>query len=94
MHPTSCCELHALPGQGWATLPRRGERVAVGALHVLAHVLRAVERAHLDLGPDLNSDLAPERPARGDAVVLGAAACQKWQLGEPGLGKGEGEGVR
>ena len=62
------------------TLPCCGEGIPVGALHVLAHV-RAVEGAHLDLAPDL----AAESPARGEAVVLDATACQEWQLGEPGL---------
>ena len=62
------------------TLPCCGEGIPVGALHVLAHV-RAVEGAHLDLA----TDLAAESPARGEAVVLDATACQEWQLGEPGL---------
>ena len=70
------------------TLPCCGEGIPVGALHVLAHV-RAVEGAHLDLAPDLATDLAAdlaaESPARGEAVVLDATACQEWQLGEPGL---------
>ena len=64
-------------------LPCCGERVPVGTLHVLAHV-RVAEGVHLDLA----SDLAPEIPARGDAVVLDAAACQEWQVGEPGLVRG------
>ena len=66
------------------TLPCCGEGIPVGALHVLAHV-RAVEGAHLDLATDLAADLAAESPARGEAVVLDATACQEWQLGEPGL---------